>query len=67
MSIKLEAFLATIYIDDQARADFLADPRGTAIKAGLPEAEILALENIDRVGLELTARSLKHKRQRKDH
>jgi hypothetical protein len=63
MSVKFEAFLATIYVDDQARANFLADPRGSAVKAGLSETEILALEKIDRVGLELTARSLKHKRQ----
>lgn len=62
-SSRLEAFLAKIYVDEQARARFLADPRGEAIRAGLIEMEIVAVEKIDRVGLELTVRSLKHKRQ----
>ena len=63
---RLEAFLAKIYVDEQARAKFLADPRGEAIRAGLTETEIAALEKIDRAGLELTAQSLAHKRQRKN-
>lgn len=62
---QLEAFLAKIYVDEQARARFLADIRGEAAKAGLSESEIAALEQIDRVGLELTARSLERKRQRR--
>lgn len=62
---KLEAFLAKIYIDEKARTRFLTDARGEASRAGLSEAEIAALEKIDRVGLELTACSLTHKRQHK--
>ena len=62
-SSRLEAFLAKIYIDEKARTKFLADPRGEAIRAGLTESEIAAVEQIDRTGLELTVRSLKHKRQ----
>lgn len=63
-SARLEAFLAKIYVDERARAEFLADPRNMAGRAGLTEPEIAALEKIDRVGLELTARSLSRKRQR---
>jgi hypothetical protein len=39
----------------------LADPRGEAIRAGLTESEIVSVEKIDRVGLELTVRSLTRK------
>jgi hypothetical protein len=63
-SARLEAFLAKIYVDEKARAEFLANPRIVAARAGLTEPEIAALEKIDRVGLELTARSLSRKRQR---
>jgi hypothetical protein len=62
---RLEAFLARIYLDAEARARFLADPRGEAMRAGLAEREVSALEKIDRVGLELAAQSLKHKRRRR--
>jgi hypothetical protein len=57
----LEAFLAKIYIDREARARFLSDPRGEAFKAGLAAEEIRALEDIDRVGLSLMAESLERK------
>ena len=60
---RFEAFLAKIYVDAEARARFLADPRGEAMRAGLTEPEISALENIDRIGLELTAQSLERKRR----
>jgi hypothetical protein len=60
---RFEAFLAKIYVDAEARARFLADPRGEAMRAGLTEPEISALEKIDRIGLELTANSLQHKRR----
>ena len=60
---RLEAFLAKIYVDENARERFLADPRGEAAKAGLSNEEIEALEKIDRVGLILTVRSLLKKRQ----
>jgi hypothetical protein len=61
---RLEAFLAKIYVDEDSRERFLADPRGEAAKAGLDEREIRALEKIDRAGLILTARSLQKKRRR---
>jgi hypothetical protein len=51
-------------VDEEARKRFLADPRGEARRAGLNEEEIQALEKIDRVGLELTAQSLKRKRHK---
>jgi hypothetical protein len=60
-SSRLEAFLAKIYVNEQAREKFLADPRGEAIRAGLTESEIVSVEKIDRVGLELTVRSLTRK------
>ena len=63
-SERLEAFLAKIYVDEDSRERFLADPRGEAAKAGLSESEIVALEKIDRAGLILTAQSLQKKRQR---
>jgi hypothetical protein len=61
---RLEAFLAKIYVDEDSRERFLADPRGEAAKAGLNEHEIEALEKIDRAGLILTAQSLQKKRRR---
>lgn len=62
---RLEAFLANIYVDERAREKFLEDPRGEAIKAGLTEQEVEAVERIDRVGLDLLAKSLARKRQRR--
>jgi hypothetical protein len=61
---RLEAFLAKIYVDEESRERFLADPRGEATKAGLGELEVEALEKIDRAGLVLGARSIQSKRQR---
>jgi hypothetical protein len=60
---RLEAFLAKIYVDEESRERFLADPRGEATKAGLGEREIEALEKIDRAGLILATRSLQKKRR----
>ena len=57
-----EAFLARLYTDEQARRDFLTDPRGTAARAGLEPSEIDSLAAIDRVGLELSAASFARKR-----
>jgi hypothetical protein len=62
---RFEAFLAKLYVDESARAKFLADPRGESIKAGLTAQEIEAVERIDRVGLDLFAQSLKKKRRRR--
>ena len=57
-----EAFLARLYVDDRARAQFLADPRGQALKAGLTAQEAEAVARIDRVGLDLLTKSLERKR-----
>ncbi len=59
---RFEAFLAKIYIDESARAKFLADPRGEAAKAGLTPQQIDDVAKIDREGLEMFAASLKRKK-----
>jgi hypothetical protein len=59
----LEAFLAKIYVDAKARARFLTDPTGEAVKAGLTQSEVDAVAGIDRVGLELISQSLEQKRR----
>jgi hypothetical protein len=59
---KFEAFLAKLYVDDQARARFVVDPRREGLKAGLREDECAALEKIDMPGLELAAASFARKR-----
>jgi hypothetical protein len=58
----LEQFLAGIYVDAEARARFLAAPYQEAKRAGLSENQCRALEAIDRVGLEMAARSFSRKR-----
>lgn len=60
---RFEAFLARIYVDEDARVKFLADPRGEAMKAGLTEQQIEDVVKIDREGLEMFAASLKRKKQ----
>jgi hypothetical protein len=62
-AIQFEAFLARIYVDDDARAAFLSNPRGEALKAGLNADDAEALATIDRIGLELFAQSLQRKRR----
>jgi len=59
---QFEAFLAKLYVDDQARARFLADPRAEANQAGLTAEQCNALESIDTVGLQLAADSFARKR-----
>ena len=61
----LEAFLARLYVDAQARERFLNNPTAETLKAGLSQDEIEAVKQIDRVGLELFANSLERKRQRR--
>ena len=63
---RFEAFLAELYVDESTRAKFLADPRAEAIKAGLTAEEIEAVDRIDRVGLDLMAKSLEHKRNQRN-
>jgi hypothetical protein len=60
---RFETFLARIYVDEDARMKFLADPRGEAIKAGLTAQQIEDVVKIDRDGLEMFAASLKRKNQ----
>ena len=62
----VEAFLARIYVDPQARERFLNNPVAEASGAGLSPDEIEAVKQIDRVGLELFATSLERKRQCSD-
>ena len=59
-----EAFLAKIYVDARARAEFLADPIAAARKAQLTDAECEALLAIDRTGLEMAAASFARKREK---
>jgi hypothetical protein len=61
----LESFLASIYVDSAARARFIADPSGEAIRAGLSPEECASLASLDRNNLELVALSLSHKREAK--
>ncbi len=58
----LESLLAKLYTDAEARARFLADMRREAERAGLSEAEAIALVDIDRTGLQMAAASYAHKR-----
>ena len=60
---RFEAFLARLYVDERARADFLAHPRTEAIKAGLTAAEVEAVVQIDLIGLDLLSKSLERKRR----
>jgi hypothetical protein len=59
---QFEAFLAKLYIDNQARSRFLADPRREVLSAGLTEDDCATLEKIDFVGLELAADSFARKK-----
>ena len=59
---RLQALLAELFVDAGARAHFLADPRGSALRAGLDPDTAQSLENMDRVGLELASRSFARKR-----
>ena len=63
-SALFEAFLAKIYVDANARAEFLSDPSGEARRAGLSPEEADALQNIDWLGLKLASRSFEKKRLR---
>jgi len=60
----LEKFLATLYVDAKVRARFLTSPREEAVRAGLNPAQCEAMATIDRVGLEIAARSFERKRQK---
>ena len=64
-STRLEAFLARLYVDSEARASFKANPRAEAKKAGLSDEQSTALENLDCIGLQMAACSFAKKRQLK--
>jgi len=59
---KLEAFLARIYVNKNARTRFKANPQAEGKLAGLSVEECAALQNTDWIGLEMAARSFAHKR-----
>ncbi len=58
----LESYLAVLYTDAAARDSFLGGPAIVARNAGLSDADVEALVNIDRVGLQMAADSYAHKR-----
>ena len=61
----LEGFLARIYTDEPALAEFMRMPAETARAAGLGDAEVLALVAADRIGLVMAAASFRAKRERR--
>jgi hypothetical protein len=63
VSASLEAYLARLYLDADARRAVSADPRGAAMRAGLDDMDAEAVAHIDRAGLELTASSLQARRE----
>jgi hypothetical protein len=64
-SAPLETFLARLYVDPSARANFRSNPRAAAKNAGLSDDEAATLENLDWIGLEMAARSFAKKRHQK--
>ena len=60
--VALEAYLAKLYTDADARTAFLADPLRAARIAGLDEEDAKSLCGIDRAGLKMAAASYAHKR-----
>ncbi|HEX9534887.1 MAG TPA: hypothetical protein VF924_05410 [Stellaceae bacterium] len=61
----LEEFLARLYTDEPALAEFLQMPTETARAAGLGDAEVSALAGADHIGLVMAAASFRVKRQRR--
>jgi hypothetical protein len=59
---RAETLLARLYVDADARAAFVADPRAVTAAAGLGRGEAAALAALDRTGLELAAKSFAAKR-----
>ena len=59
----LEGFLARLYTDESTLAEFLRRPGEIARAAGLNDAEVLAFEGADHVGLVMAAESFRAKRQ----
>jgi uncharacterized protein (UPF0276 family) len=65
--VPLEAFLARIYVDDDALARFLADPVACAIAGGFDAATARRVAAIDPDDLRSAARSFARKRERTLH
>lgn len=65
-SPNFESVLAKIYVDETARAAFLAAPEEFALAQGLNQQEARDLAAIDRTGLAMTAHSFAHKRAKKE-
>ena len=61
-SVALEAYLARLYTDIDAREAFLAYPERAARAEGISDTDAAALRDIDRVGLRMAAESYAHKR-----
>jgi hypothetical protein len=61
----MEAFLARLYTNEVALAEFLRMPSETARAAGLNDAEVSALVGADHVGLVMAAASYRAKRERR--
>jgi hypothetical protein len=61
----LEGFLARLYTNEAALADFLRVPAETARAAGLNDAEVSALVGADHIGLVMAAASFRAKRERR--
>ena len=59
---RVEALLASLYVDRAARERWLADPDGEGLRAGLDDPARDAVRGLDRAGLELAAASFAHKR-----
>ncbi|HEX3412969.1 MAG TPA: hypothetical protein VHT00_14720 [Stellaceae bacterium] len=60
----LEEFLARLYTDETALAEFMRMPAETARAAGLRDEEVSALMAVDRIGLVMAAASFRAKRER---
>ena len=60
-----ENLLARLFVDEELRARFKADPTCVGKEFGLDDRALAAFANADWVGLDLAARSYAHKRTRK--
>jgi hypothetical protein len=64
---QVEALLARLYTDAEARRQFTADPLAVGLAAGLSAELAGSIAELDQPGLELVADSLSAKRERKQH
>jgi hypothetical protein len=64
-ALRVEEFLARLYVDPEARRCFVAEPRECARRAGLAETDVTSLAALDADDLELAARSFAAKRSRR--